>query len=244
MNRLSNPFRPVFVHPARGLLVALLRPVALLLISVMAAGCASGGSVRELGQTEQEMFQTLSDTLKSNEKMVRKVSEQLGELGVDYTRMEFELEQSVSKAKLLEAMQAPWATPRGEFAETQRAIVLYHFYELELAEDKVLEARIREQRESAREILTAYRKLNKLLEDAAKNLEIILEYMNQPTEAQIRAFTANFLAEVTAFREELQQSENPRLQRLAKDVARYEETARNSTEKAERALEALLKLSE
>lgn len=239
MNRRLLCFWPVFVRPARGLL-----PAAFLLIAVAAAGCASGGSVRELGQAEQEMFKTLSDTLASNEKMVRKVSDQLGALGADYTRLEFELEQSVTKARLLDAMQSAWTAPPSEFAETQRAVVLYHFYELELAEDKVLEARIRERRERSREILTAYRTLNKLLKDASRNLEIVLENLNQPTDATIRAFTASFLAEVTAFREELEQSENPRLRQLAEDVARYEEEAIRTSEKAEKALDALLKLSE
>ena len=72
----------------------------------------------------------------------------------------------------------------------------------------------------------------------------MLEHINQPTDAQIRAFTATFLAEVTAFRQELRESDNPRLRELADDVERYEEAARKSTEDAEQALQAILKLSE
>lgn len=220
------------------------RCAALALLALMVAGCASGGSVRELGDSEKEMFAALSDTLKANEKDVRDVAEQLGDLGADYTRMEFDLERALTKAKLLEAMQAPWATPRQEFAVTQRAVVLYHFYELELAEEKVLEARIRERQARTGEILTSYRRLNALVKDAARNLEIVLEHLNQPKDARIRAFTATFLAEVAAFRAELRESDNPRLRELADDVERYEEAARKTTEEAEKALEAILKLSE
>jgi len=221
-----------------------IRHGALALLALVAAGCASGGSVRELGQTEQAMFAALADTLQSNERDVRAVAEQLGELGADYARLEFELELAVTRAKLLEAMRAPWATPRDEFAITQRAVVLYHFYELELAEEKVLDARVRERQARAREILVAYRRLNALVREAARNLEIVLEHLNQPTDAQIRAFTATFLAEVSAFRAELRESDNPRLRELADEVERYEEAARKTTENAEKALEAILKLSE
>jgi hypothetical protein len=210
----------------------------------VAVGCASGGSVRELGQSEKEMFAALNERLEANQTFVRKTANQLGELGADYERLEFELELALTKARLLDAMQAPWATPHEVSSLTQRAIVLYHFYELELAEGKVLEARIRERRARARELYTAYRRLKALVADAGKNLEIVLEHLNQPTDAQIRAFTAAFLAEVTAFRQELRESDNPRLRELADDVERYEEAARKSTEDAEKALQAILKLSE
>ena len=141
-------------------------------------------------------------------------------------------------------MQAPWVTPVDELSVTRRAVVLYHFYGLELAEEKVLEARILERQARAREILTGYRRLNALLADAARNLEIVLEHLNQPADARIRAFTATFLVEVTAFQEQLRESDNPRLRELADDVRRYEEAARQSAEEAESALQAILKLSE
>ena len=223
---------------------AAMRPAVAALCIIVAAGCASSGSVRELGQSEKQMFVALDERLEENETFVRKASDQLGELGADYARMEFELELALAKAKLLDAMQAPWSEPREVSAVTQRAIVLYHFYRLELAEEKVLEARIRERRARARELYTAYRKLKALVADAGESLEVVLENLNQPTSAQIRAFTATFLAEVTAFREELRVSDNPRLRELADEVERYEEAARKTTEDAERALAAILKLSE
>lgn len=224
--------------PFRTALGSILLPV------MFAAGCATAGSVRELGEAEQQMFAALDQRLEENETMVRKTATQLGALGVDYVRKEYELELSLSKAKLLDAMRAPWASPRSEFAPTQRAVVLYHLYQLELAEDEVLEARIRERRARAREVLVAYRRLQSLLAGASDNLELVLEYLNQPTGAQISEYTANFLAEVTAFRLELQESDNPRLRELADEVETYEEAARKAREEAEMALDAILKLSE
>ena len=220
------------------------RPAVLALLALSAGGCASGGSIRELGESEEQMFTALADTLKSNERDVRDVTARLGELGADYTRLEFDLERTVATARLLDAMQAPWTVPSDGFAVTQRAVVLYHFYALERAGERVLEARIRERQARAREMLTAYRRLNGLVSEAAQSLEIVLKHLNQPTDARIRAFTAAFLAEVTAFREELHESDNPRLRELAEEVERYEEAARQATDDAETALQAILRLSE
>ena len=233
MIRLGASFRPS----------ALVRPTTVAIILV-AGGCASSGSVRELGVSEKAMFAALDERLDQNDTFVRKTADQLGELGAEYVRIEFDLERKLTRAKLLEAMRTPWIAPPDDLIMNQRAIVLYHFYELELAEEKVLDARIRERKAHTREILTAYRRLNALLKDAATNLEVVLENLNQPTDAQIRAFTSTFLAEVTAFREQLRKSDSPRLRELADDVERYEEAARKANENAENALRAILELSE
>jgi hypothetical protein len=141
-------------------------------------------------------------------------------------------------------MRAPWAAPRSEFATTQRAVVLYHLYQMELAEREELEARIRERRARAREVLVTYRRLHALLVEASENLELVLEYLNQPASTRISEYTENLLAEIGAFRAELQQSENPQLRGLAEDVARYQEAARRSREDAEKAVDAILRAGE
>ena len=164
----------------------------------------------------------------------------LGELGAEYERMAFSEELAMSQTKRLESMQAPWAAPPDSLVATQRAVVLYHLYEVERAEHKVLMSRIAARRESATQVLAAYRKLRTLLEDAGKNLEIVLGHLNQPESARIRALTTTFLNEVTAFRNQLQASENPRLREMAEDAARFEEAARKAREQADKALETIL----
>jgi hypothetical protein len=201
-----------------------------------------GGSVRDLGQEEKEAFQALDKRLAENDKMLKKAARNLGELGAEYAEKEHELELSLSKAKLLESMKAPWAPEREEFAATRRAVVLYHLYEIEMAEQKELEARMHRRRMAAQEIIAAQKKLRKLLKEASKNMEILLRHLNQPTSSQILAFSENFLGEVEAFRKELQASENPRLRQLAQDVARYEAKANKTKEQAVKAIEAIIKV--
>ena len=206
--------------------------------AVFSASCASSGSVRDLGVKEKEVIQGVQKRISANKPMVDSASKSLGELGAAYAEKEFELELALAKAKRLESMQSFLASPPEEFRETQRAVVLYHLYEVEQTEQKVLEARMAERRASVEEIGAAYRQLEVLLKDAAKNLEIVLEYLNQPKSARILAFTENFLSEVTAFRETLEKSDNPRLQRLAADVAQFEILAFKAKEDATKALQA------
>ena len=218
------------------------RILLVLCIVILSTGCTTmGGSVRDLGEKEKEAFQALDSRLAENEKPLNAAAENLGNLGAEYAEKEFELELSLAKAKLLEAMKAPWAPVRDEFAATQRAVVLYHLYQIEIAEQKMLEARMNERRVAAQEIMAAQKKLRTLLKEASENLEILLKYLNQPTSAKILAFSENFLNEVTAFRKKLQASENPRLRQLAQDTARYEALANKTKEQAVKAVEVIIK---
>ena len=212
--------------------------ILLFVFAIFAAGCASSGSVRDLGAKEKEVIQGVQKRISANKPMVDSASRSLGELGAAYAEKEFELELALAKAKRLESMQSFLASPPEEFRETQRAVVLYHLYEVEQTEQKVLEARMAERRASVQEIGAAYRQLEVLLKDAAKNLEVVLENLNQPKSARILAFTENFLSEVTAFRETLEKSDNPRLQRLAADVVQFEILAGKAKEDATRAIQA------
>ena len=204
-------------------------------------GCSAfrGESVRELGEREKQVFDALRTRLTQNAPMMRNAATTMGNLGADYAEKEFELELALAKAKRLESMTAPWNAPRDDMAATQRAVVLYHLYELELAEQKVLQSRMEKRRADAAEVLAAYNQFSVLLSHAQDNMKIVLQYLNQPKSARIRAFTATFLDEVTAFREGLQASENPRLKELAEDVARYEEMAQKAKEQADEALTSI-----
>ncbi len=204
------------------------------------SGCHGGDAVRALGAKEKAAFAALDDRLAENELKLKKAVGTLGDLGADYTELEFEYELALAKAKRLESMQAPWANPTADLAATQRAVILYHLYETERAEHAVLQARINERRAAAADLLTSYRTLRSLTADAADNVAVVLEHLNQPPSARIRAFTDTFLNEVTAFREQLADSENPRLRKLAEDVERAEDRAREAKTRAEDAIERVL----
>ena len=212
------------------------------LLAILVAGCASSDGVRQLSEQELAAFDTLAARLDENGRFFRDATETLADLNAHYARMAFGLELGLAKAKLLESMQAPWAPVRDSLQATQRAVILYHLYEIEAAEQKVLDARIRERRAATEEVWAAYLRLGQLVEDASRNLKVVLAHFNQPRDARIRAFTSTFLSEVTAFRAQLQASENPRLQQLAADVARYEAQAHATKAQAERTLDALLEM--
>lgn len=212
----------------------------LLWLALQFAGCGSSSGIRQLGDRELEAFQALQKSLAANEEFIRGATQTLSDLGALYEEKEFELELALAKAKLLESMQAPWAPVRDSLAATQRAVILYYLYELEAAEQKAIDARIAQRRAAAQEVLAAYARLSTLIDGAAQNLKIIIEHLNQPKSARIRAFTSTFLDEVAAFRAQMQSSENPRLQHLAQQIARYEEQVSNARLQAQNAMDALL----
>lgn len=216
--------------------------VVVLVVAALAGGCASGGAIRELGSKEKEVIDAVRQRISENEPKVEAASKTLGELGASYVDKEFGLELALAKAKRLDSMRAPWAAPPDEFRETQRAVVLYHLYDVEMAEQRVLDARMAERRAAVQEINRAYGDLEKLLVEASKSLELVLGYLNQPKSARILAFTESFLGEVTAFRERLAESDSPRLQKLAADVARYEMMVGQAKQRADSALQALMRL--
>lgn len=205
------------------------------------AACASGGSIRELGTLELQTLNAVDSALTENEAMMIGAATNLGELGAEYAAVEFDLELKMVQAQRLEAMRAPWAGPSDDLVATQRAVVLYHLYEVELAQQKVLDARLAERRAAGRRVMEAYGRLAPLLRGASDNMEVLLEHLNQPKDAQIRMIAGAFLGEVTAFRTALQASENPELQALAANVVRYEEFASRAKEQAAAALNGILK---
>lgn len=207
-----------------------------MLIAFLLVGCSSSQAVRQLSVAEKQAFDSLSVRLDNNRQFMEKALGALSELGAAYTESASELEQALSKAKLLESMQSTLANTSDEFVETQRAVILYHLYEMDLAEQKMLESRVAEREAACAEVQDAYDQLNDLLAGATDNLEVIIRYMNQPKKARIKELTANFLGEVNAFRMQLAGEENPLLNKLANDVARYEARVNVSRARAEAAL--------
>jgi hypothetical protein len=211
---------------------------------LLGTGCAAldPAAVRDLSRQEQRALAALEQRLDDNRPALTAAVVTLGKLGAEWEERAFGLERELARAKRLESMQAPWTRPADEFTETQRSVVLYHLYELDMAEQRLLDARVAERHAAARSLAEAYDRHAELLGEAAGNLEIVLEYLDRPGSARIGEFAATFLAEVHAFRAQLQRSDNPRLRSRAEAVARQEQALLSLERQAQEALQVYLRL--
>jgi hypothetical protein len=216
----------------------------MLCLVLVTSGCATldPGAVRELTEHESAAFRALDKRLVENRPVMKNLAKNLGELGAEWAEREFELERNLARAKRLESMQALSDSASGNFAKTQNSVVLYHLYEVEMAQQKVLDARIAQRRAAAQEVLNAYDRYAELLGGASSNLRIVMRYLNQPKSAGFGAFTASLLGEVKAFREQLQQSDSPHLRALAEDIVRRESEVVAFKQQADRALQDFFRL--
>lgn len=209
---------------------------------LLVAGCASSDqAVRALGEREAQMFTGLRERLSRNEALVAGATASLGEHGADYAARAYRLDLAVARAKRLDAMRVPWTIPWGELATTRRAVMLLRLYEIEMAEQRVLDARIRERRAAAAEILASYRRLRQLTGRAAEDLTLVLAHLSPPSGEPTHVFSRALLDEITGFRARLEQSEHPRLRAFAEEVAGFEQRAREARERADATRAAMLK---
>ena len=218
---------------------------SMLLVSVFSMifyGCASNKEILNLAENEKNVIINLRLKIDENKGKVEKAEKNIGELGASYEELNFLLEDSLSKAKRLESMQSFLSSVPDEFRQTQRSVVLYHLYEVEQAEQKVLRARMAERQASVKEITKAYSRLSALLGDALENLELLIRNVNQPKSARILAITDTFLDEVKSFRTSLVESENPRLNNLANRVLAFEERAIQARQDSAETLQTLLSI--
>ena len=209
-------------------------------VAISLCSCASNNAILELSEKEKAVISKVRAKVAENKPKVIKAADNLGELGADYEELNFELEDSLAKARQLESMQSFLSTVPEDFRETQRAVVLFHLYETEQAEQKVLQARMAQRRESTKIIVDAYSQFTTLLDDALSNLEILIRYVNQPKSAQILAVTDTFLEEVKSFRSTLQETDNSRLNQIAAKVQSFEERAAIARSKSAEALQQFL----
>lgn len=148
------------------------------------------------------------------------------------------LQLSISKARLLESMKSPWATPSKSMETTQREVALYHLYALSEAENAALDARLEARSASLAEVKNAYDELVASMGGLIQSQQLILSHLNQPANAQMVAFLNNVLAESKAFRETLAASDNPRLRATAQEVEAAEGKVQKMLENIDRFLEA------
>lgn len=212
-----------------------------LTVLLLSTGCGTGGrATSSLAEQQQKIFDSVQERLDRQAPKIDQATQTLGDLGADYAEQAFQLERAVAKARQLDAMRAPWENPDAISSESRRAIILYHLYAVEQAEQKALEAKQAERRAAAAEVSRAYSGLQDLVLEAQDQLAIILEFFTQPKSARALGYTRTFLDEVTAFREGLEASENPRLVEAAAKVKEAEERVREVDDRANEALQIFI----
>jgi hypothetical protein len=202
-------------------------------------GCAgtSGKATRSLTESEVRYLDRLLDRVNKNGEKLKETLETLANLSSRYIAREYSLALSISKAKLLESLRSPWAgstTP--EQSKTQRAVTLYHLYDLAEAEREVITAKIKERRAAVTAVADNYSRLSALLNEAIQNEKVVLAYLDQPSSARIGGVVGAFLEEAQAFHRQLTQSEHPELRGLAGEVAKAEEIVSKAKDRIEASL--------
>ncbi|MCB9729788.1 MAG: hypothetical protein H6744_15115 [Deltaproteobacteria bacterium] len=206
-----------------------------LLGSVAVVGCS--GHVRELTRAETEALSSVAERLAANRAAVAASLEGLAKLSAEALSERDMLSSNVAKAQLLESMRSPWTGGQGEDAATRREVALYHLYALADAERELRTARIRERAASVAAVQEAYDRLAALVADAADAEASILRYLERPRGARVSEAIDGLLSEARAFRQQLVQSDDPELQRLAEQVARGEDAVAKAKALIERSIE-------
>lgn len=215
------------------------RLLIMFLVMFPLGGCAglAGKNTRSLTEKEVRYLQSLRDRIKENGEKLQESLATLTSLSSRYAVRERSLALSISKAKLLESMKAPWAGGTNpEQFKTQRAVALYHLYDLAEAERDVINAKIVERRAAMRAVADSYGRFVVLLDEAIQNEMIVLSYLNQPTSTRIAGVINSFLEEVQAFHRQLALSDFPELRALAANVAQAEERVSKAKDRIEASL--------
>jgi hypothetical protein len=216
-------------------------PMVALPAILVLSGCASFGraKVATLTTEEQQYMTALKKAVADNQTEVQKALDDIGRIHDNAVATEQSLLLgAVAKAKLLESMKSPWVNAPTNMGETQRAVVLFHLYDLSQSELQAAEA-ARVQRATARtQIVAHWAHIGDLLGQALKNQEAILKDLNQPADQQLLNAVGNFLTDAKAFQAELAKSDDPELKRLASET----DKALTKVDNAKDQLENVLKL--
>lgn len=217
----------------------------IVLLSCLLCGCGLNLGKRaalNLGSAELEVFEALTTRLKQNQKAIDSVAATIGRLGADYVEKEHRLAAKISSGKRLEAMEAPWQSGQTPTAKSQRAMALYHLYEIERSEQALLEARMQERIVAAAEIRQAYQRLMAIHQEAVLNLKLIMEHINQPPNSRIALIARQFLQETAELQSVLALDDDPKLRAIAERIARYEARIEQSKNRLNNALDTILQI--
>ena len=197
--------------------------IAVVLMAVALSGCASfdNAAVRNLTEAEIEVLSQTRTRLAANRSSVNGSLDDLAD-NVEYAlRQQHRLESNIAKAKLLEAMKSPWTTTNLE--ATQKEVALYHLFVLEEAEQEALAARIEARQTRIAQLRSSYGQLVGAMSALVAAQEQLLVHLDQPTSTQISLVLQQVIAESRAFREALDGTDDPRLQRVVADLAKHEQ---------------------
>jgi hypothetical protein len=210
---------------------------SLLWLGALALGCSTA-SVRQLSKGETEYLDAVTTRVDANRASSEQFLDALAVVDRQYAAIEREKGMNaIAEAKLLESMKAPWESPPAHLQATQRAVILFHLYEL-LSKDRALfEAEQTERAESRTATLATYDQLATLLHAILTDEKIILQYLEQPKGSQIAGVVNETLVQATAFQAELAKSNDARLQKFAAETA----TAIERAEAAKAAAVSVLK---
>ncbi len=215
-----------------------MRTVLIICLALLTTGCVRG--VRELGHKERQAFDALSQRLKDNAQPMEAAANTLSRLAAEYAELQFELETAVAHAKRLESMRAPWVLPPADMAETQRAVILYHLYEVEMAQQKLLDALIQERREATDHIVERYEKLCQLLEQSQGNLETTLGYITQSKWEHLKDFAKSLRQDVQAYRKKTGPQRSAELVQMNDNVTRLQLLNDTTIQRADDAVSNIL----
>ena len=202
-------------------------------------GCASfGRGVRDLTASEKAYLTALREGVTANQPKLQNALDDIGHIHDETAaREQRDLLGAIAKAKLLESLRSPWA-PAPNTRETQRAVVLFHLYDLAQSEQRAFEAAQAQRAAVRAQIASHWIRIEDLLSQATDNQEQILKDLNQPADQQVANVVGDFLAEAKAFQSELAKSDDPELKRLADETER----ALAKVDNAKDQLDGILKL--
>lgn len=205
-------------------------------LACVTIGCGTA-SVRDLSQAERVYLDAVSKRVDAHAVAVEELVNKLRDIDRKYAQEERkQTHTAVAEAKLLESMRAPWTTPSPSLQTTQRAVILFHLYELLAQERAAFEAEQAERDARRQKVVDDYERIGNLLHHVIENQKVVLEYANRPAGSQIAAIADETLKQADAFNGALAKSTDPRLQALAEETTKASERV----EKTKSAIQAAL----
>lgn len=208
-----------------------IRRILMVLAAIALSGCASfdNASVRSLTEAEIEVLGQTRTRLAANRSSVNGSLDDLADT-IEYAlRQQHRLESNIAKAQLLEAMKSPWTTTNLE--STQKEVALYHLFALEEAEQKAFAARVDARHARIGQLKTSYGQLVGSMSSLIAAQEQLLVHLDQPTSTQIGLVLQQVIAESQAFREALEGTDDPRLQRVMADLVEREQDLSDASDR-------------
>lgn len=216
-----------------------IRRLTVAFAAIALSGCASfdNASVRNLTEAEIEVLGQTRARLAANRSNVNGSLDDLAD-NIEYAlRQQHRLDSNIAKAQLLEAMKSPWTATN--LASTQREVALYHLFALEEAEQKALATRVEARNARIAQLESSYEQLVGSMSTLIAAQEQLLVHLDQPTSTQISLVLQQVIAESRAFREELDGTDDPHLQRIMNGLAEREQDLGEAAERIIKLLERI-----